>query len=154
MSWRHLTITINWGFPIDCCHCGSLGKLNNERHLTLFLSFIHATSPPSAGDYILDSKPKEISEAQRLNYEQVNHAFYSHMWCVYVEDIQTNSSLSKIHENGWSVIFHRHIIWSLSNIAAAHINTPPWNMEQQKYIYFCQCQYKTKHLKWIMAFHV
>lgn len=27
-------------------------------------------SPPT-GDYILDAKPKEISEAQRLNYEQV-----------------------------------------------------------------------------------
>lgn len=25
----------------------------------------------SAGDYILETKPKEISEAQRLNYEQV-----------------------------------------------------------------------------------
>ncbi|KAG9341880.1 hypothetical protein JZ751_018197 [Albula glossodonta] len=25
------------------------------------------------GDYILDAKPKEISEAQRLNYEQVGH---------------------------------------------------------------------------------
>lgn len=28
--------------------------------------------PSSAGDYILETKPKEISEAQRLNYEQVS----------------------------------------------------------------------------------
>lgn len=27
---------------------------------------------PTAGDYILETKPKEISEAQRLNYEQVS----------------------------------------------------------------------------------
>lgn len=26
---------------------------------------------PSVGDYILETKPKEITEAQRLNYEQV-----------------------------------------------------------------------------------
>lgn len=27
------------------------------------------------GDYILDAKPKEISEIQRLNYEQVRNCF-------------------------------------------------------------------------------
>lgn len=30
----------------------------------------------SAGDYILETKPKEISEAQRLNYEQVRPAYH------------------------------------------------------------------------------
>lgn len=34
----------------------------------------HLSFCPSAGDYILETKPKEISEAQRLNYEQVNSA--------------------------------------------------------------------------------
>lgn len=29
----------------------------------------------SVGDYILETKPKEISEAQRLNYEQVRPAY-------------------------------------------------------------------------------
>lgn len=34
---------------------------------------------PSAGDYILETKPKEISEAQRLNYEQVKTATYYYL---------------------------------------------------------------------------
>jgi len=34
----------------------------------LFLSCFHSIT---TGDYILEAKPKEISEAQRLNYEQV-----------------------------------------------------------------------------------
>lgn len=49
------------------------------RHCDSQPSVLDCPSPPSsrchfAGDYILETKPKEISEAQRLNYEQVGNA--------------------------------------------------------------------------------
>lgn len=42
----------------------------------LLIALLTALCPcHTAGDYILETKPKEISEAQRLNYEQVTLAY-------------------------------------------------------------------------------
>lgn len=45
----------------------------DSTYLPISLSFSLSLS---SGDYILETKPKEISEAQRLNYEQVRPDSY------------------------------------------------------------------------------
>ena len=49
----------------------TLGECQCQSRFWLFCCFALCHS---AGDYILETKPKEISEAQRLNYEQVRPA--------------------------------------------------------------------------------
>lgn len=68
----------------------------------------------TTGDYILDAKPKEISEAQRLNYEQVRSSvallFSKHLamqqrfWlCVFRNLTHMRVSLRKVScRNEWS----------------------------------------------------
>ncbi|XP_064192456.1 ubiquitin carboxyl-terminal hydrolase MINDY-2 isoform X4 [Anguilla rostrata] len=56
------------------------------------------------GDYILDAKPKEISEAQRLNYEQ---AWQSSTWlCLWVTVTSSSHCKQRIFDSTKHVYFH------------------------------------------------
>lgn len=96
------------------CGCFNEHRVSDVCFPSLFSpSFFFSTS----GDYILDAKPKEISEAQRLNYEQVRGCLqrrcFPNIWthcrgiCLVFRNLSRMrlSDRNASRRNGWSGVF-------------------------------------------------